>query len=215
MSFFKVERKILILCGIYFLLALCSLTARATADSLFLKNFDKGNIPLMIMTAAVMSSIVAVFITYLCARFQVYGAMKLAMGSLAVAMAGMVAAVFFSSGKVVAVITYMVCDVVVVTPMVLFWGLAVGVLNPKESKRWFGLIGAAGTVGCIVAGYVVSMASRSGHVDVISLGLVTILMLVALAGMAKTSLFSQGDAKPGGAPAKATRCVSVVRRDAG
>ena len=204
MSFFKVERKILILCGIYFLLALCSLTARATADSLFLKNFDKSNIPLMIMTAAVISSIVAVFITYLCARFQVYGAMKLAMGSLAVAMAGIVAAVFFSSGKVVAVITYMVCDVVVVTPMVLFWGLAVGVLNPKESKRWFGLIGAAGTVGCIVAGYLVSMASRSGHVDVISLGLVTIiLMLVALAGLAKTSLFSQGDAKPGGAPPKA------------
>ena len=97
----------------------------------------------------------------------------------------------------------MVSDVVVVTPMVLFWGLAVGVLNPKESKRWFGLIGAAGTLGCIVAGYVVSMASRSGHVDVISLGLVTILMLVALAGLAKTSLFSQGDAKPGGAPPKA------------
>lgn len=96
--------------------------------------------------------------------------MKLAMGSLAAAMASVVAAVFFASGKVVAVITYMVSDVVVVTPMVLFWGLAVGVLNPKESKRWFGLIGAAGTVGCIVAGYVVSLASRSERVDVISLG---------------------------------------------
>ena len=143
MSFFKVERKILILCGIYFLLALCSLTARATADSLFLKNFDKGNIPLMIMTAAVMSSIVAVFITYLCARFQVYGAMKLAMGSLAAAMAGVVVAVFYTAeklvaGKVVAVITYMVSDVVVVTPMVLFWGLAVGVLNPKNRSAGSG-----------------------------------------------------------------------------
>ncbi|HJO09394.1 MAG TPA: Npt1/Npt2 family nucleotide transporter [Verrucomicrobiota bacterium] len=203
MSFFKVERQILILCGIYFLLALCSLMARATADSFFLKNFDKGSIPLMIMAAAVMSSVVAVFITYLCGRFQVYGAMKLALGALAAAMAGVVAAVFFAAGKVIAVITYMVCDMVVVTPMVLFWGLAVGVLNPKESKRWFGLIGAAGTVGCIVAGYVVSMASRSAQVDVISLGLVTGLMLVALAGLARTSLFGQADAKPGGSPAKA------------
>ncbi len=137
--------------------------------------------------------------------------MKLAMGALAAAMAGVVAAVFFATGQevgvfsqVVAVITYMVCDVVVVTPMVLFWGLAVGVLNPKESKRWFGLIGAAGTVGCIVAGYVVSLASRSGRVDVISLGLVTGLMLVALVGLARTSLFGQGDAKQGAAPAKAT-----------
>ena len=204
MSIFKVERKILILCGIYFLLAVCSLVARATADSFFLKNFDREKIPLMIMSAAVVSSVLAVFITYLCGRFQVYGAMKLSMGALAAAMVGVVAAVFFASGPVVAVITYMVCDVVVVTPMVLFWGLAVGVLNPKESKRWFGLIGAAGTVGCIVAGYVVSLASRSGRVDVISLGLVTGLMLVALAGLARTSLFGQGDAKPGAAPAKAT-----------
>ncbi|SVE46631.1 uncharacterized protein METZ01_LOCUS499485, partial [marine metagenome] len=116
MSIFKVERKILILCGIYFLLALCSLMARATADSFFLKNFDKGSIPMMIMSAAVMSSVVAVFIAYLCGRFQVYGAMKLSMGALAAAMAGVVAAVFFASGPVVAVITYMVCDVVVVTP---------------------------------------------------------------------------------------------------
>ncbi len=202
MNLFKIERKILILCGIYFLLAVCSLMARATADSLFLKNFDRGQIPLMIMTAAVMSSVVAVFVTYLCGRFQVYGAMKLAIGGLAAAMVGVVAALFVASGKVVAVITYMVCDVVVVTPMVLFWGLAIGVLNPQESKRWFGLIGAAGTVGCIVAGYIVSLASRSGRVDVISLGLVTTLMVVVLVGLARTRLFVQGEAKPGAAPAK-------------
>ncbi|SVB85548.1 uncharacterized protein METZ01_LOCUS238402, partial [marine metagenome] len=116
MSIFKVERKILILCGIYFLLAVCSLVARATADSFFLKNFDREKIPLMIMAAAVVSSVLAVFITYLCGRFQVYGAMKLAMGALAAAMAGVVIAVYFASGSVVAVITYMVCDVVVVTP---------------------------------------------------------------------------------------------------
>ena len=42
-----------------------------------------------------------------------------------------------AGGKVVAVVTYMVCDVAVVTPMV-FWGLAVGVLNPKESKNGLG-----------------------------------------------------------------------------
>ena len=52
MKLLKAERKIWILCGIYFLLALCSLMARATADSLFLKNFDKSSIPLMIMAAA-------------------------------------------------------------------------------------------------------------------------------------------------------------------
>lgn len=196
MNFFKAERKIWILCGIYFLLALCSLMARATADSLFLKNFDKSQIPLMIMAAAAMSSVVALFTTYLCGRFQVYGATKLALTVLAVVLGGVVAAIALAGGKVVAVLTYMVCDVVVVTPMVLFWGLAVGVLNPKESKQWFGLIGAAGTVGCIVAGYVVSLVSRSAQVDVLSLGLVTGLLILALAGLAKTTLFEQGETKP-------------------
>ena len=178
--------------------------ARATADSLFLKNFDKNSIPLMIMAAAAMSSVVALFTTYLCAKIQVYGTMKLALTALVVALAGVVAAITLANGKVVAVLTYMVCDVVVVTPIVLFWGLAVGVLNPKESKQWFGLIGAAGTVGCIVAGYVVSLASRSGHVDVLSLGLLAGLMLVLLGCLAKTSLFDQGEAtKPSSQAAKA------------
>ena len=105
----------------------------------------------MILAAAAMSSVVALFITYLCARFQVYGTMKLVLMALAVALAGVVVAIAGGwksrrGGDV------LVCDVAVVTPMVLFWGLAVRVLNPKESKEWFGLIGAAGTVG-IVAGY--------------------------------------------------------------
>ena len=209
MSLFKAERKIWILCGIYFLLALCSLMARATADSLFLKNFDKSSIPLMIMAAAGMSSVIALFTTYLCARIQVYGALKLALTALAVALTGVVAAIGLAGGKVVAVLTYMVCDVVVVTPMVLFWGLAVGVLNPKESKQWFGLIGAAGTVGCIVAGYVVSLASRSGQVDVLSLGLVTVLMVVVLVGLARTTLFDQGE--PAKQPAQAAKAASTFR----
>ena len=210
MSLFKAERKIWILCGIYFLLALCSLMARATADSLFLKNFEKSSIPLMIMAAAAMSSVVALFTTYLCARIQVYRVLKLALTALALALTGVVATIGLVGGKVVAVLAYMVCDVVVVTPMVLFWGLAVGVLNPKESKQWFGPIGAAGTVGCIVAGYLVSLASRSGQVDVLSLGLVvTGLMVALLVGLAKTSLFDQvGTCKQ---PAQASNVASTFR----
>ena len=63
--------------------------------------------------------------------------------------------------------------------MVLFWGMAVGVLNPSESKKWFGLIGAAGTCGCILAGYTVSLASKSQFVNEVSLGIVAILLLTA------------------------------------
>ena len=63
-------------------------------------------------------------------------------------------------------------------PMVLFWGMAVGVLNPTESKKWLGLIGAAGTCGCILAGYTISFVSKQEYVNELSLCMVAGVLLV-------------------------------------
>ena len=74
MSFLKVDSKIIVLCVIYFMLAQSSMTSRATADALLLKYFDEESIPLMIMSAASLSIMLALLTTYLCGRFQAYGA---------------------------------------------------------------------------------------------------------------------------------------------
>ena len=123
MKIFNLEPKIKVLCVIYFMVAQSSMMARATSDSFLLKYFEPDVIPQMIMAAASLSILLALLTTYLCGRFQAYGAMKLAIGGLAVTMIGVVAAVSLSgsTNKAVFVVAYMVCEVVVILPMVLFF----------------------------------------------------------------------------------------------
>ena len=176
------DGKIKLLCLIYFMVAQSSMMARATSDSFLLKYFEAESIPLMIMAAASLSIVLAMFTTYLCGRFQAYGAMKIATAGLVASLAAIIALVFFfgekGETKEIYVLAYMLCEVIVILPMVLFWGMAVGVLNPIESKKWMGMIGAAGTCGCILAGYTISWVSKELYVNELSLGLVALVLLV-------------------------------------
>jgi hypothetical protein len=182
MKFFDMDGKIKLLCLIYFMVAQSSMMARATSDSFLLKYFEIESIPLMIMAAASLSIVLAIFTTYLCGRFQAYGAMKIATAVLVASLGAVIALVFFFGAKgetkIVYVFAYMLCEVIVILPMVLFWGMAVGVLNPTESKKWMGMIGAAGTCGCILAGYTISFVSKQEYVNELSLGLVAAVLLV-------------------------------------
>ena len=175
----SVEPKIGLLCLIYFLVAQSSMTARATSDSFLLKYFEPADISMMIMAAASLSILLALLSTYLCSKYQAFGAMQIATFGLSIATVISIVCISLFKSQTVLIFSYMICEVTVILPMVLFWGMAVGVLNPSESKKWFGLIGAAGTCGCILAGYTVSLASKSQFVNEVSLGIVAFLLLTA------------------------------------
>ena len=203
MKLFQIDKKIKILCLVYFMVAQSSMMARATSDSFLLKYFQPESIPLMIMAAASLSIVLALFTTYLCGRFQAYGAMRIATMGIVVTLLAMVCLVYFFGNKgetkPIYVFAYMLCETIVILPMVLFWGMAMGVLNPSESKRWMGLIGAAGTLGCILAGFTISIVSKNEWVNELSLGLVAIvLMIVSLILMLRADFFklSYDDPQP-------------------
>lgn len=194
MKLFQIDRKIKILCLVYFMVAQSSMMARATSDSFLLKYFQPESIPLMIMAAASLSIVLALFTTYLCGRFQAFGAMRIATAGIVVTLLAMVCVVYLFGNKgetkPIYVFAYMLCETIVILPMVLFWGMAVGVLNPTESKRWMGLIGAAGTLGCILAGFTISIVSKQEFVNELSLGLVAlVLMVVSMILIARADLF--------------------------
>lgn len=194
MKVFQIDRKIKILCLVYFMVAQSSMMARATSDSFLLKYFQPESIPLMIMAAASLSIVLALFTTYLCGRFQAFGAMRIATAGIVVTLLAMVCVVYLFGNKgetkPIYVFAYMLCETIVILPMVLFWGMAVGILNPTESKRWMGLIGAAGTVGCILAGFTISIVSKQEFVNELSLGLVAlVLMVVSMILVARADLF--------------------------
>ena len=180
------------------MVAQSSMMARATSDSFLLKYFQPESIPLMIMAAASLSIVLALFTTYLCGRFQAYGAMRYATSGIVFTLLAMVCIVYFFGNKgetkPIYVFAYMLCETIVILPMVLFWGMAVGVLNPTESKKWMGLIGAAGTLGCILAGFTISVVSKQAYVNELSLGLVAlVLMVVSLILMIRAKLFQIKD----------------------
>ena len=163
------------------------MTARATSDSFLLKYFEPADISMMIMAAASLSIVLALFSTYLCSKYQAFGAMQIATLGLTLTLFLLIAVLSMFKSKLVFAFSYMVCEVIVILPMVLFWGMTVAILNPTESKKWFGLIGAAGTCGCILAGYTVSLASKSPLVNELSLGIVSGLLI-----MVNVTLFLKG-----------------------
>lgn len=194
MKLFQFDRKIKILCLVYFMVAQSSMMARATSDSFLLKYFQPESIPLMIMAAASLSIVLAILTTYLCGRFQAFGAMRIATSGIVVTLLAMICFLYLFGNKgetkPIYVFAYMLCETIVILPMVLFWGMAMGVLNPSESKRWMGLIGAAGTVGCILAGFTISVVSKNEFVNELSLGLVAVvLIIVSFILMLRADLF--------------------------
>ena len=217
MKIFDMDRKIKLLCLVYFMVAQSSMMARATSDSFLLKYFQVESIPLMIMAAASLSIVLAIFTTYLCGRFQAYGAMKMATSGLVIALVAIIALVFFFGAKgetkSIYVFAYMLCEVIVILPMVLFWGMAVGVLNPTESKKWMGMIGAAGTCGCILAGYTISFVSKQEYVNELSLGMVAGVLLVVsfiLVVRAKLLTIDDDEAVPSAQTASIIRKLAVL-----
>ena len=198
MKFFQADSKIKVLSVIYFMVAQSSMMARATSDSFLLKYFQAESIPLMIMGAASLSIVLALLSTYLCERYQAYGAMRMATAGIIITLIVLIPIVFLFGAKgetkPIYVFAYMLCETMVILPMVLFWGMAMGVLNPTESKRWMGLIGAAGTLGCILAGFTISFVSKQEYVNELSLGLnAVVLVVVSIILMVRAKLFTLPD----------------------
>ncbi|MBT4139689.1 MAG: hypothetical protein HOE48_17350, partial [Candidatus Latescibacteria bacterium] len=54
---------------------------------------------------------------------------------------------------------YFIGDLTVHIPIMLFWTFAVFLFEPRQAKRLFGFIGAGGTLGCIVVGFIVKPIS--------------------------------------------------------
>ena len=184
------------------MVAQSSMMARATSDSFLLKYFQPESIPLMIMAAASLSIILALLSTFLCERFQAYGAMRIATAGIVLTLTILVPIVYFlgekGGTKPIYVFAYMICETIVILPMVLFWGMAMGVLNPTESKRWMGLIGAAGTLGCILAGFTISFVSKQEYVNELSLGMnAAVLVVVTILLILRAKTFTlQDDEEP-------------------
>jgi len=136
-----------------------ALVARVTGDSLFLSRFPASRLPYVYLAAAAVVATIGIFSGALAGRFGVH---RLAAVSAAALSAAAVAIRILLAGHPAAgrIAASIFAEVATTLPFALFWGLASLLFDPREAKRVFGLIGAAGTMACILGGAQIRPAVR-------------------------------------------------------
>ena len=142
--------------------AAAALIGRTAGDSLFLTHFEARHLTYMYPVSASVAGVLAYGYGLLACRLPLARLISLAVGLLLILLLALRALLVFD-GPEARVAAYVVGDLVVNTPMLLFWSFAGRLFDPRSAKRLFGLVGAGGTVACLVAGLTVSpLASAIG-----------------------------------------------------
>jgi AAA family ATP:ADP antiporter len=150
-----------------------ALVARTTADTLFLGRFGYEYLSYMFIgTAFVVGSIAFVYST-LIGRLPIVRLIGLSIGFL-IAILILLRIGLMYSWDSVTIAAYFAGDLVVHVPMMLFWSFAMLLFDPRQAKRLFGFIGAGGTLGCILVGFIIKPLSVQFGIPAL------ILLIVAL-----------------------------------
>jgi AAA family ATP:ADP antiporter len=159
LSLTPVERSRFILVTLAFMcVTAAALVARTTADTLFLARFPYEHLSYMFVgTAAVVGSVAFVYST-LIGRLPIVRLIGLSIGLL-IALLLLLRFGLMSYWDWVRIAAYFAGDLVVHVPIMLFWSFAMLLFDPRQAKRLFGFIGAGGTLGCILVGFVIKPIS--------------------------------------------------------
>lgn len=165
-----------------------ALFARAAGDALFLSRLGSDPLPFMYLGGALATGIGA----WLCARasLRLHVARVAIRVSILLAAAGLgIFALLDSIPRLASVAAYLLADLTGRLPVLLFWALATELFDSRQSRRLFGIVGAAGTAACLPAGLLAGpLAQRFGT------GSLTFVAAALLAGstLAISALLREG-----------------------
>lgn len=154
--------------------AASALIARAAGDALFLSSFGSERLPFLYMGGAVATGLGAYACARAARRLSTARIGALAVGLLVLGNLG----VFLTLGVLPALSrtsAYLLADIAARIPVLLYWEFASEVFDARESRRLFGLLGAAGTAACLPAGLLVGPIAR--HFGMASLILVVCALM--------------------------------------
>ena len=139
----------------FMFVAAAALIGRTVGDALFLEHYSASDLAYMYPATAATVGIVAYGYARLASRWplaRLVSVLSLTIGSTCLLLCLFLAVQPNPLGRVAA---YVLGDLVVNLPMILFWSFAAQCFVPGQAKRLFGLIGAGGTTACILAGLIV------------------------------------------------------------
>jgi len=157
----------------FMFVAAAALVGRTVGDALFLERYSASDLAYTYPATALTISTVAYGYAKWASRWPLARIISLLAGLLAglcVILRGVLVFPEYDSARVAA---YLIGDLVVNLPMILFWSFAAQCFVPGQAKRLFGLIGAGGTTACIIAGFLVKPFSTA-------FGTPSLLLLIAV-----------------------------------
>lgn len=131
-----------------------ALVARTAADALFLTHYAHHYLSYMYVGTALVVSVVAFALSTLIGRLHIVRLIAIGVTFL-VGVLLCIRAGLLTNWHPIRILAYFSGDLVVHVPMMLFWGFAVLLFDPRQAKKLFGFVGAGGTLSCILSGYIV------------------------------------------------------------
>jgi HEAT repeat protein/ATP/ADP translocase len=140
--------------------ASAALVARTAGDALFLSRYGAGLLSYMYVGTAGVVIVASYVLGTLSSKLPVSRLIQWSCVALCLLLLGLRTLLPFYGGAS-SIAAYLMADLVVNVPMILFWSHTALLFNPREAKRLFGFIGAGGTAGCIAAGLAVPHLSAA------------------------------------------------------
>ncbi|HCK09979.1 MAG: hypothetical protein CME21_22630 [Gemmatimonadetes bacterium] len=170
----------------FMLVAATALIGRTIGDALFLEAFSADDLAYMYPATAATVCAVAYGYARLASRLPLARLVSILSLLLALASVCLRFALMVPDTNIPRIAAYVLGDLVVNLPMLLFWSFAAHCFVPGQAKRLFGLVGAGGTTACILAGFIIKPYTVAfGKANLLLL--ITVLMVCFAALISRTS----------------------------
>ena len=198
------ERSRLIYVAVGFMcVAAAALIARSAGDALFLSYYSASLLSYMYLGTAFVLIVTSLAFGAVAGRIPIHRLIIRACVVLLILILALRVALESDWGGF-RIAAYVLSDLLVNIPMLLFWSFAALVFNPREAKRLYGFIGAGGTTACILAGFVVRpLASQFGTPNLLILVALLIAgFMLSVARLSKSEASRQSQTTAAGGTAK-------------
>lgn len=178
------RRKVSLLLIHYVWVVAVTIAGKSVRDAYFLSRYDKSVLPLMAVAAAIVIAIAIAFFTRVERRYR--SNVLVPLGCFVFA-ASLAALHFRLEGWTIPVL-YVWMEVINVISVLQFWLLAAELLDPRQAKRLFPIIGGGGSLAAILIGPQLKPFSKAYGSDTLLWLVCGLLVGAALLGMVTTRL---------------------------
>jgi len=178
------RRKVALLLLHYVWVVAVTIAGKSVRDAYFLSRYEKSILPLMAVAAAIAVALAIAFFTRVERNFR----SRVLAPTASLIFAASLAMLHFSMARWTIPVLYVWMEVINVVTILQFWLLAAELLDPRQAKRLFPIIGGGGSLAAILIGPQLKPFSKAYGSDTLLWLVCGLLVGAALVAMITTRL---------------------------